>query len=169
MTAQSLTEYLSDPSTTLPEPTDTDRAVAVVTDLHSRNGSATFNLHFGDLSGQTLYAVSLFPERTAKAKGSLLRPQAVAAFLRKNSDLLGDPRNSVGCWYSEEKDATFLDVSTTLPSRQTAIGLGMRYNQIAVFDLAREEVIETEGTGEEVADLPPENERLPALTRGRER
>lgn len=166
MTAQTLTEYLSEASVTLPEQMEADKVVAIMVALHAQNGGATFNLYFGVLSNQQLYAVSLFPERTVRSQGRMLRPQAVTTFLRKNADILRDPRNSVGCWYNEENDATYLDVSTTLPSRPAAIDLGIRYNQIGIYDLAGAKIIETEGTGEEAADMLPENERLPPLKRG---
>jgi hypothetical protein len=57
------------------------------------------------------------------------------------------------------------DVVAVLPDRETALALGRRYNQIAIYDLAAGEEIEAGGTGEAVlVEILPE-QRLPKLER----
>lgn len=131
--------------------------------LNETNGGATVNRYFGDLGGQALFVVSLYPERTRRVAGQSVTEQTMTAFLADNDDLLGDPRNNVGLWYAPSRDTTFVDVSAALPDRDDAIVLGERYNQIAVFDLARFEEIETGGTGLPPSDAPPAPDRLPPL------
>jgi len=164
--ARNLADYLADASTVLPEPIDAEEAVAMIAKQHQENGGATFNLYFGDQIGQQLYAVSVYVERGVRRQGRALPIQFLKAFFKKNSDLLQDPRNSIGCWFDPETGRTYLDISATLPNRQAAINLGLRYNQISIYDLAHDEVISTEGTGEETTGLPPESQRLPAVERG---
>ena len=83
--------------------------------------------------------------------------------------MLEDARNTVGTWYNREEDSTYLDITTTLPSRTEAVSLAMQYNQIAMYDLAAQVEIATEGTGEEINGLPPLMERLAPIRRQRRR
>ena len=168
MTAASLGEYLADSSSDLPEPIGVEAALAEIIALHQREGGATFNFYFGNLSGQALYAASVYPEQTALETGRAIKPQVLRQFFIDTQHLWNDPRNSIGTWYDAENDETYLDISTTLPDRQQMIGLGIRYNQIAIYDLAKRVEISTGGDGSDIAGLPPEDERLPPLLRGEE-
>lgn len=138
-------------------------AAESISALHRTRGGSTFNLYFGDLAGQSLYAVSVYPERSRLVGGPELDLRILERFLLDNLDLLQDPRNNAGTWFNEADGNTYLDVSSTLPSRQQAIQLARRYNQIGVFDLRTSEVIETGGTGELIPNLPPPAQRLPEL------
>jgi hypothetical protein len=75
--------------------------------------------------------------------------------------LLGDPRNAIGTWYNEDDDTTYMDVTAMLSDRDQAVSLGRQFNQIAIYDLFRDEEIDTGGTGEPLLDAPPETSRLP--------
>jgi hypothetical protein len=108
-----------------------------------------------------VYAVSLYPERTRRVKGRTVDAERLRAFIADNLDLLRDPRNSVGLWYSEEEAQTYVDVSATLPDKATAVTMGQAYNQIAIFDLKRMELIDVGGDGSPLADLPLATQRLP--------
>jgi hypothetical protein len=142
-----------------------EEAVAQVEQLHEEHGGATFSLYFGNVLGQELYAVSLYPERSVQIRGRSVPTRRLQAFLALNQDLLRDPRNAVGTWYNEEENTTYLDVSATLPDREQAILLAQQYNQIAIYDLLQKEEIETGGTGEPLLDAPPELQRLPGPVR----
>ena len=166
-TATDLLDYLSDPDTALPEPFDVDEMAARLVSLHRLNRGATFNLYFGDMAGQPLFAVSVFPERSAVASGLTLSPMQLRGFIRDHSHLLLDPRNNVGTWYNTAEDETYLDISTTLPQWEAALTLAVRCNQIAFYDLAQASEVPTFGTGEYKGDLPPEGERLPPLNQVR--
>ena len=163
------TDILSGRARRLPALVEFGAAARSIASRHRVDGGATFNLYVGDLSGLLLYAVSLYPERSVVLHGRGLDPQVVVAFIDANLDLLRDPRNSVGMWFNELNGPTYLDISATLPSREEAIALGRRYNQVAIFDLHRLEEMEIGGTGEEIADLPPVALRLPALPGRRRR
>jgi hypothetical protein len=114
-----------------------------------------------------LYSVSLYPERGVMISGRRIGADVLTAFVTANLDLLRDPRNCIGTWYNEADNITYLDISAVLPDREDAIALSRRYNQIAAFDLARLQVIETGGTGAPIVDLPPLTERLPKLRQTR--
>jgi hypothetical protein len=89
-------------------------------------------------------------------------------FIQTNHALLEDARNAVGTWYNREEDITYLDITTLLIDAAGAISLANQYNQIAIYDLARQVEMRTEGTGEEINGLPPPMERLPPLQRHRQ-
>src|SRR6266852_6124071 len=146
--AKNLRAYLSNRRTRLPKPIPAEEAVTQIERLHGEKGGATFSLYFGSVVGQELFAVSLYPERSVQVRGQFVPTRWLRTFLGQNQDLLSDPRNTVGIWYNEDDDTTYLDVTTTLPDREQAITHGRRYNQIAIYDLLRGEEIVTGGTGE---------------------
>lgn len=143
-TAKDLHDYLSHPTTLLPEPLPLEEVIANIRQSHEQGG-ATFSRYFGDAVGQPLYAVSVYP------------------------DLLKDARNAVGTRYNREEDAAYLDITTLLEVRAEAVALARQYNQIAIYDLARQVEVLTERTGEEISGLPIPPNRLPALKRRRQR
>ena len=162
--AEDLLDYLTDAETVLPAPQDIEVMVGRILDLHRQNGGATFNLYFGDMAGQPLFAVSVFPVVTAVEPARFLSPNVLRQYVRDVERLLRDPRNNVGTWYNPSDASTYLDISTTLPEREVAITLADQFNQIAIYDLAQREELPTFGTGEDTSDLPPEDERLPPFS-----
>ena len=164
-TAATLRAYLSRRDTMLPDRMDFERAADAILFLYDANKGATFSLFFGNQAGQRLYAVSVFPERSAVLQGRETTRQMLMDFMEANADLLQDPRCCVGIWYDIESDETYLDVSVALPNKQVVIALGRQYNQIGIFDLFRTDYIETGGTGLPVEEMPPEMSRLPAIRR----
>lgn len=150
-------------------PADVNQAAQRVAALHRDHGGATYNLSFGDVSGERLYSVSIYPERSRRTRGADLDSDLVQRFITENLDLLGDPRHSLGTWFNDANGITYLDVSVTLPTRRQAVAVGRQYNQIAGYDLRRMEEFPIGGTGEEVPDLPPPVERLAALRPRRRR
>ena len=165
-TATDLLDYLSDSATALPKPFSADEMVARLISLHRQSGGATVNLYFGDMAGQNLYAVSLYPERSITLAGSRLSAADLRDYIQAVRPLLRDARNNIGTWYNRDMDETYLDVSTTLADEENAIMMAAEYNQIAIYDLAGHLEIETGGTGEVTDDLFPLGERLPKLIRG---
>src|SRR5579862_7588156 len=109
MKADDLKAYLANPVARLPKRIPLARLAAQIAETHENNGGATFNLRFGSLTGQPLFAVSLYPGRSVIVAGRSLPPELIAAFLRQNGDLLGDLRNCIGTWYDDEADVTYLD------------------------------------------------------------
>ncbi|HUS16505.1 MAG TPA: hypothetical protein VM536_16020 [Chloroflexia bacterium] len=107
--------------------------------------------------------VNLYPERGQVVEGADIEPARIRQFIADNLALLIDPRNNVGTWFNDAEGRTYLDVSTALPNREQVLALGQRYNQMFVFDLDQLVALDTGGTGEPPADLPPLAERIPAL------
>jgi hypothetical protein len=164
--AKTLAEYLRDKRTKLPPRLDARQAAEQIAALHEAEGGVTFNLHFGNQAGQRLFAVSVFPERTRRVPSQQISVELLRAFIQNNTDLLADPRCGVGTWFDPELGLTFIDVTATVPRKTVAVRLGKRYNQIAIFDLERCEVIEIGGSGQPVTNAPPLSQRLPAIRRG---
>jgi hypothetical protein len=162
-TARDIVQFLTRPAGRLPRRIAVAVTVARVVALHEANGGVTYNLHFGNVAGKPLYAVSLCPERSKVVAGRSVDAAIVRRFILDNDDLLGDPRNNVGTWYNESDDTTYLDISTALPDRDEAVAIGRQYNQIAIFDLSALQALDIGGTGEPVTDLPAVAERVPPL------
>jgi len=151
------------PAQPLPPTLDLDAVAAQVAALHHANGGATVNLYRGDLAGQALYVVVVYPELSEAVPGPELDAARVRQFIADHLALLADPRNNVGTWFNDEDGNSYLDVSTALPDRAQAVALGSQYNQMGVFDLSRMATIELGGTGEPPPGLPPIEQRLPPL------
>jgi len=163
--ANNLTAYLNDPNAALPSPLAVEALAQQVTSWLTAHEGATFNLFFGNMAGQSLYAVSLYPERSVVLPGRDVPEDLLRKFIEDNQDLLADPRNSIGLWYSDTLHAIYLDVSATLPDRAEAVSLGEWYNQEAIYGLGQDEVLDTGGTGEWHEGWSSELERLPPLQR----
>lgn len=116
---------------------DPDGAVDENLALHRSSGGATFNLYDGDMAGRKLFAVAAYPERTVSIPGAVLPAGLLRAFIHNCRDLLEDPRNCLGTWFSQQRDIIVLDVSIMVESLEQAIELGRQYNQDAIFDLER--------------------------------
>jgi hypothetical protein len=145
----------------LPPTVDLDGIAAQTAAVHRANSGATVNLYQGDLAGQRLYVVVIYPELSEAVPGPDLDPARIRQFIADHLTLLADPRNNVGTWFNDEDGYTYLDVSTALPDRAQAIALGHQYNQMGVFDLSQMTMIELGGSGEPPASLPPIDQRLP--------
>ena len=156
--------FLSAPWGELPPAVDVGEMVRQVETLHMANDGCTFNPHFGNLAGKSLYAVSLYPDLGVVLDGKEILMDLLLRVVVDNQALLQDPRVSVGTWFDGDGNKTYLDISATIPNRQQAIELGKRYNQIAIFALDTFEEISTGGTGERIENLPPPPERLPELS-----
>lgn len=166
--ASNLTDYLSDENLNLPSALNVETLARQVSEWLTTHDGATFNLFFGNMAGQVLYAVSLYPERSAVIPGRTLPVGLLRQFIEDNRDLLADPRNSIGIWYSDALQAIYLDVSATLPDMAEAVSLGEWYNQEAIYDLGWDEVLDTGGTGEWREGWSSESNRLSPLHRQQE-
>jgi hypothetical protein len=158
--AKTLSQYLRNKTTRLPSRQTVENAVAAVGLLHERDSGATYSLYFGNQSGQRLYSVSVYPERSRITGGKKIRPEVLNAFVQDNLDLLTNPLCCIGTWHNPEEDLTYLDVVALLSNKRQATALGRRYNQIGIFNLRQAVVIPTGGTGDPLLDLPPITERL---------
>ena len=124
-------------------------------------GGASIHTHFGDLRGQPLFAVSVYPERTVRISGRQLSVSLIASYLRQNADLFRDPRVILGTWYNADEDTTYIDVTMICSAKDEAVRLAQANNQIAIYDLAHDAEIDMGGTGEAWSGLAPESELLP--------
>jgi hypothetical protein len=153
---------------TLPQPVDVDNAAQQILALYEESGreGATFSLYFGNMSGQPLYSVSVWPERGTQPSDNEMSVSVIQDFIEANSDVLNelnDPRCGIGLWYNADDNAVYLDIVALLPSRLEAVALAMQYDQIAIFDLNALTDIETGGTGNGPSVMPPATKRLPRI------
>ncbi len=175
--ADSLSDYLYDETTALPNAFDADRAAEQIIVAFQAVAGATFSLYFGSMVDTPCFAVSIYQDPEAKYSkwwnGKSLATFKLKAFIASSKELLQDPRNSVGVWYDAESNRTYLEVTATLPFRDkadytAAIYRGRYYNQIGIYDLEEKVYFALGGTGELPMSAPPISERLPILERGGE-
>ena len=148
--AESLADYLNDRLAVLPEPADDVRAAEQAAAFYeqsitkyaegvSQGIGATFNLYFGNVSGQPYYAVALYSDLVPPPEaGTKLDIRVLTAFIRQNWQLLLDPRNNIGLWYDDGDDLLYLDISAMIPDKEEAVRLGILYNEKEGFDVEKE-------------------------------
>ena len=154
---------LSQPTVRVPPMLDPSEVARQNVMLHQENGGSTVSLYFGNLAGQRLYVIDVFPERERIVPGAEVSQALLEQFVADNRDLLADPRNTVGTYYDEEMGNTAVNVSSALPDRELALALARQHNQQFVFDLGAMASIPVGGTGQHPDDLPPLPQRLPTL------
>lgn len=139
-----------------------DAIVTKVVKLHEQEAGSTVNRKAESLLGQRFFAVSLFPERSLILPERQLLEQDVRDFVRGNADLLKLSNCAVGTWYDADENESYLDISVIVASRKKAVELGNEYNQRAVFDLNKKQIIELSGDGRMPKDkkLLSDEERL---------
>jgi hypothetical protein len=116
---------------------------------HKREGGSTYTVGGENMMGQEGTSVGIFPERTKTIKREL-QSKHIELFKEDNMDILKGNEDvlAVGTW-EKSTGETILDIVAVVP-REKAIELGKKYNQEAVFDLAKGEEISTGGTGKPV-------------------
>lgn len=137
------------PPRQIPNLPDIARMIATLTEA---NGGATWNLVEGDLAGRPFFAVSVFPERAVIVadRPSVELAVEIEDFIRANRPtLVEDPQLSIGTWVNEGQ--VHLDLSITVSDRETALAIGQRHNQQAIFDLATFEEIAVPAAADERA------------------
>jgi len=84
-------------------------------------------------------------------------------FIDDNREVLetADGRIAVGTWWDSEAKKTWLDITTILDNRESAVQLGTDRNQISIFDLENMEEIKIGGTGKLDGKSKSENTRTP--------
>ena len=155
--------YLSKPEGALPPMMDVAPAVDMALKSHAANDGSTTHMRWGDLSGQPLYVVSLFPDLGIIKKGKDITKDELTAFVQAHKDLLSDPRICFGTWFNKDDGNTYIDLNVVLSDKAKAVELGKQYNQISIFNLATFEETKTGGDGKPVANLPAPAKRLPAF------
>jgi len=167
--AKDITSYLDDPDNlVLPQPVSADDAAEQILGLYekSERDGATFSLHFGNMQNQPLYSVSVWPERGTQPSDNEISVRLIQDFIEANSDVLkelNDPRCGIGLWCDASENVVYLDIVALLPDRMDAVRLAELYDQIAIFDLVALTDVETGGTGNSPADMPPVTKRLPSV------
>jgi len=115
-------------------------AVSTSHDLHNRTNGSTVSLAYGSMAGKNFFAVSIYPARKIEFWE---RPswQELFEFAKANLDLLLKPNCALSTWFNDRECLHIADVVACTPDRDAAVGLGLRADQEAVFDLeARREI-----------------------------
>ncbi len=119
--------------------------VKKIVKTHRKNNGSTVNTKAESLSGKRFFVVSVFNRRTLFIQRSELLEEDVRRFIENNKDLLSYKQCVIGTWGTG--DFIVLDVCILIENRKRAIKLGNEFNQMAIFDLNREEEIALEGNG----------------------
>jgi hypothetical protein len=97
---------------------------------------STHNMVTGqNLAGTKNYAVSPHKDREVVVPGKIVSESMIRSYVEANLDLLMDPRNTLGTWYNDKDGNTYIDVSVTTPSLESAMAFARQANQLAIFDL----------------------------------
>jgi len=97
--------------------------------------------------------VSIFPGREENfTPPPPITVDEIRSYIKKNADLLIDPRNNVGGWKNTKTGETSLDISIVVSSRSKAAELCRQYKQFAFWDLAAGEEVRVEGAREEAKE-----------------
>lgn len=155
--------YLTKPEGAMPSMLGVEQAVDMALKSHAANDGSTTHMRWGDLSGQPLYVVSLFPDLGIIKKGKDISKDELTAFVKAHMDLLADPRVCFGTWFNKDDGNTYIDINVVLSNKDKAVELAKVYNQISIFNLATFEETKTGGDGKPVANLPAPVKRLPAF------
>lgn len=102
---------------------------------HAVAGGSSTNLVTGqDLGGTDNYTVSVFKSREKTFKQAPTEAD-LRKYVEANYDLLADPQNILGTWYSRADKLHYVDVSRTVRDLATALDLGRKHKQQAIFYL----------------------------------
>jgi hypothetical protein len=115
-------------------------AVNVSFAQHNKTNGSTVSLAHGNIVGKKLFSVSIYPSRSIKLWE---RPswEELIEYAHANLDLLSRPGHALGTWFDDFELIHCLDVVVLVRDRDDATELGLRFEQVAIFDLeARQEI-----------------------------
>ncbi len=107
---------------------------------HRRTNGATVSVLNGNLVGQKLYSVSIYPRRTIELDSTPSWRQ-LFAYALTTVDILLAPGRALVTWFDEERRLHVLDVVVCCPEYEVAVILGLRFGKCAIYDLAEGVVI----------------------------
>jgi hypothetical protein len=115
-------------------------AVDIAFDSHSKTQGSTVSLIHGNMVGQKLYSVSIYPEHTIEVWPPPSWDQFLT-FAMANAELLLKPAHALGTWFNDWKLEHVLDVVVLTPDRDAALALGFGAGQLSIFSLETRRVI----------------------------
>lgn len=104
--------------------------------LHHKTGGSTVGVFDGDLAGKRLYALSVFPDRTAELYDSPTWRQ-IFVFALDNRDLALRKGCAIGTWHDRRRHLHVLDIVVCVANLQAALELGRCFEQRSIYDLKR--------------------------------
>lgn len=109
------------------------QALVNILDTHNAKGGSTVDLKTGKPVTEG-FAAAISRDYEQIIPGTKITPEQLAEYAAKHHDVLAaNPRNTIGTWVADGK--TYIDISTVVPTKEEAIELGKKHNQLAVFDL----------------------------------
>lgn len=102
-----------------------------------QNNGATFNLNTGELNPGSGYFIGLKGGSVSKNRKD--NSDLIQQFVLKNSFQLSDKDNFLGSWV--EDGEIYLDVVVRVTELKEAIKIGLKNEQIAIYDASKKEVI----------------------------
>lgn len=94
---------------------------------------------------RTGYAVAVHPEHEHVLTHSVTAGDLIE-YLARVAATLALPGRILGGWHDPTSGAVYLDVSVVTSALSDALSLGIRYHQLAVFDLASMESVSADVT-----------------------
>jgi hypothetical protein len=116
-------------------------AVDMAYESHSETDGATISLVHGNMAGEKVFAVSIYPGRTVEL-GTPPTWRELYAFALENADLLLKPRHALGSWLDDDwTHKHVLDVVVLFSDRDEALDHGARCDQRSIYSLEVGQVI----------------------------
>jgi len=109
-------------------------------------GGATYQPTI-EFSPTTGFSVSTHPELSEIIDVDKFKPTDIAKYVTKNQKMWSDVTNHFGAWHDTDEDKVWLDVISVIADKKEAIDLAVKHNQKAIYDLGKDEEIQTGGTG----------------------
>jgi hypothetical protein len=114
------------------------KAVDIAFALHNKTNGSTVSLLHGDMARRKLFSVSIYPKHTIELRNPPSWQQ-IFEFALENWELLLKPRHALGTWLNE--GVHVLDIVVYTPDLAEALTLGLRFNQLSIYDLEVLQVI----------------------------
>ena len=115
-------------------------AVDAAFELHNQTNGSTVSLIDGNMVGTKHFSVSIYPTRSVVLWERPTRHE-LFDFALANLELLLKPANALGTWFDDWNQVHVLDVVLLVSDRDAALELGLRFDQLAIFDLeSRQEI-----------------------------
>lgn len=122
-----------------------DKAIDV-----ARNSNGGFSVRPDGSTPTKGYMVAV-QGRTQEVAGDAMKSNTKAileGYAQKNADALRWKGSHIGGWTDPATGRTHLDVTHNIPRQSAAVKVGRERNQIGIYDVKRNRVINTGGTGD---------------------
>jgi len=115
--------------------------LALSRNAETNNTGFSYNITTGEEAPSHGYMAAMDGHEMEVRKGQDLVNQ-IKIYTLFNADLLSDGETYLGCWFDQETESWYLDISLHFETLEEALAYGLSNNQNAVWDLAQNRSID---------------------------